>query len=606
MLTHQQIFGIIEAHKTKTHKERKQWDKYRSWYLSEYWGSQPDQATGSGDEESGLEMETNFPYAWIDTMVANVCPTNPQVTVNARRKKLAPAARFREALVNDTLRRNKAHSVLWKMATQTAICGRSFTKGVWNFKRNAVEFIPTDPRFIFFDMGSVRWSDIRYICEVTVLTKAEFNSRVRGKGRKSGTYNPDVAKRANFGGYPKWLKDNWRNKAMLNEASREVYEWTTVYEFYDFEAERYYHFGTEGEEPLFEGELPYRFMKNPFQMLTFNDNMSDMGGLSDVKLIASAQERLNELDTLELVFAQSTIPVMLVQAGLVDNPEQLISALRDADGPGAMVNVQGKQNAPLRDIIGSTPTAALSPSFDKMRDRAMRIVEFVLGIPQYSRGVVGVSDVATEVALADTATRTRNGRRIKAVEDVVSWMAQCTVGLYEEFFSEDMILPVRLTGSREVLEVTRESLIARDARDEDEEHPLDYDYEALPYSPSENNRLVQLKNVGQFMEFLMQAPQVDKERLVQKMLELLQLGDISLSKAEQEAQQQAEAQAQPPQGPPGMVPPPPGGDTIATGALPPGTEPVSPVGGPGALSEYPGFAGAPGGFEGAPFAPPGS
>tara|TARA_R110002020_G_scaffold3690_2_gene16355 strand:+ start:5423 stop:7237 length:1815 start_codon:yes stop_codon:yes gene_type:complete len=599
MLTHQQIAGIIESHRTKTKKERKQWDKYRSWYLSEYWGSQPDQPTGSGDDESSIDLETNFPYAWIDTMVANVCPTNPQVTVNARRKKLAPAARFREALVNDTLRKNKTHSVLWKMATQTAVCGRSFAKGVWNFKRNAVEFIPVDPRFIFFDMGGTRWDDIRYICEVTVLTKAEFNKRVKGKKNKSGTYDPEAAKKAHFGGYPQWLKDNWRNKAMINEASREVFEWTTVYEFYDFESEKYYHFGAEGEEPLFEGELPYRYMKNPFTILSFNDNMTDMGGLSDVKLIASAQERLNELDTLELVFAQSTIPVMLVQAGLVDNPEQLISALRDADGPGAMINIQGKQNAPLRDIIGQTPTAALSPSFDKMRDRAMRIVEFVLGIPQYSRGVVGVSDVATEVALADTATRTRNGRRIKAVEDVVNWMAQCTVGLYEEFFSDDLMLPVRLTGSRDVLEVTRETLMARQMRDENEEQPLDYDYEAIPYSPTENNRLVQLKNVSQFMEFLMQAPQVDKDRLAQKMLELLQLGDIVLSKGEQQAQemkQQEQMAAQAPQqaGPPGQ------GDTIATGALPPGTEPPSPVGGPAALSEYPGFAGAPSGFEGGP------
>jgi hypothetical protein len=601
-LTHKQIFGIIEAHRTKTTKERKQWDKYRSWYLSEYWGSQPDRPTGAGEEENTLDIETNFPYAWIDTMVANVCPTNPQVTVNARRKQLAPAARFREAMVNDTLKRNNAHAILWKMATQTAVCGRGFVKGVWNFRRNTVEFIPVDPRFVFFDMGGARWEDVRYICEVTVLTKAEFEKRIYSKKNKEGTYDPKVAERAHFGGYPQWLKDNWRNKAMLNEASREVYEWTTVYEFYDLESERYFHYGTEGEEPLFEGELPYRFMKNPFRMLTFNDNMTDMGGLSDVKLIASAQERLNELDTLELIFAQSTIPVMLVQAGLVDNPEQLVSALRDADGPGAMVNIQGKQNAPLRDIIGETPTSSLSPSFGQMRDRAMRIVEFVLGIPQYSRGVVGVSDVATEVALADTATRTRNGRRIKAVEDVVSWMAECTVGLYEEFFADDMILPVRLTGSRDVLEVTRETIMAKEFIDPEKEGPLDYDYDTVPYSPTENNRLVQLNNIGQYMELLMQAPQVDKERLMSKVLELLQLNDVLLTKGEQQAQQmQAQQAAQPAPG----APPQGGGDTLATGALPPGTEPPSPVGGPGALSDYPGFAGAPGGFEGAPFPAPG-
>jgi hypothetical protein len=137
-----------------------------------------------------------------------------------------------------------------------------------------------------------------------------------------------------------------------------------------------------------------------------------------------------------------------------------------------------------------------------------------------------------------------------------------------------------------------------------EEHPLEYDYEAVPYSPTENNRLVQLKNVSQFMEFLMQAPQVDKERLIQKMLDLLQMGDILLSEGEQQAQALKQAQQMPPGMPPG-APPAGGGDTVSTGALPPGTEPPSPVTG-GELSDYPGFAGAPGGFQGAPFTPPGS
>jgi hypothetical protein len=81
------------------------------------------------------------------------------------------------------------------------------------------------------------------------------------------------------------------------------------------------------------------------------------------------------------------------------------------------------------------------------------VIEFILGIPQYSRGVVGVADVATEVALADTATRTRNGRRIKMIEDAIDTLAHKVVGLYEEFLPPNTMLPIRLTDSQDVLKL---------------------------------------------------------------------------------------------------------------------------------------------------------
>tara|TARA_Y100001973_G_scaffold103528_1_gene170994 strand:- start:2053 stop:2745 length:693 start_codon:yes stop_codon:yes gene_type:complete len=214
-----------------------------------------------------------------------------------------------------------------------------------------------------------------------------------------------------------------------------------------------------------------------------------------------------------------------------------------------------------------------------MRERCTQVIEFVLGIPQYSRGVVGVADVATEVALADTATRTRNGRRIKAVEDLVGELGNHIVGLYEEFLPNDTILPLRLTDSREILEVTRESLRARDERNP-EEGPMDYDYSAIPYSPTENHSLIQLQKLQQYLPLLLESPQVDREKLVLKLLELLQMTDIM---------QDAPPQPEMPMGMPPqeqMMPPAPGGDTLVTGALPPGTQeqplPPLPAGGPGA------------------------
>lgn len=589
-LTQRQIQGIIKTHRAKSRVERKDWDRWRAWFVADYWGSDEDRPSGSTDiaEEEDVNFQTNYPYAYIDTMIANVCPQNPQVTVLARQEPLKAAAQFREALVNDAFRRTKLHTTMWRAATNASICGRGFLKSVWDFRRETVEIFDVDPRAVFFDMSASRFEDIRYLVEVTVLTKEEFKSRSESAEGKPSQYNPKAAKKAYYGGYPTWLKDNIRDNAMLNEASLEVFKWVTVYEVYDFVGNRYYHILDQVEEPLFEGELPYKYIRNPFTLITFNENMTDLGGLSDIKLIASIQERLNEIDTLELWHAHTSTPVAMVNTSLVDNPEALMSALREANQPGSMISVEGKANAPLKDIVGSTPVPNFSPEFREMRDRCNQVIEFVLGIPQYSRGVVGVADVATEIALADTATRTRNGRRIKIMEDAQGNLAENTVGLYEEYLTPNTMLPIRLTGSQQVLTVTRETLAMRPQR-KPVDRSFEYDYTAIPYSPTENHRLVQLQKLQQYMPLLLDNPAVDNEKLIAKLLDLLGMKDILAP----------EGAAPPPQGQPAaapsMGPPPPeedegarmGTDNIAAGGLPPGIElPTAPLpmGGPG----YPG------------------
>ena len=130
-LTKQQIKGLIETHRAKAHIDQKEWDKVRSWYTSKAWGSSED------IDKDELVMETNYPYAFVDTMVANICPNNPEITVNARKKLLHEAAKYREALVNDTFNRTAGHRVLWRAATMAAVYPRSFVKAVWNFRKRS-------------------------------------------------------------------------------------------------------------------------------------------------------------------------------------------------------------------------------------------------------------------------------------------------------------------------------------------------------------------------------------------------------------------------------------------------------------------------------------
>jgi hypothetical protein len=595
MLKGEQILGIIKSHKRKQEYDLRRWDKYRSWYLSEYWQKEEDVPQGAGGEyldegEEDVNLETNYPYAFIDTMISNICPTNPQVSVIARREKNRPAAKFREALINDCFRRNKLHKRMWSAATDGSLCGRAFIKTAWNFDRGTPETFVTDPRHVFFDLAAARWEDIRYLIEVTVLTEDEFQKRAKRKRDGSGAnYRKAVVELAKPSGYPQWLEDRTRESEAINSSTKAYYRWVTVFEVYDFVGERYCHMLEDVDEPLFEGSLPYRYVKNPFSLLTFNDNKTDLGGLSDVRLIEGPQERLNEIDTLELWHAHTSIPVTVLNKALVDDPEEFMEMLRSANQPGMIAWLTAKNNAPLRDVIGSTPVPQMDPNFEKMRSRCTQIIEFILGIPQYSRGVVGVADVATEVALADTATRTRNGKRIKQMDDLVSDLGKKVVGLYEEFLPRDSELAIRLTDSREVLEVSRKSMLMAENR-EDGEEPLDYDYDAVPYSPTENHRIIQLKNLEKYLQILMQSKAIDQEKLMAKLLELLQLGDVLKTEEPPPPPGQEQPMGLPPEmaammggggiAPPGM----PGMDNIATGALPEGTDvPISPtgVGGPG-------------------------
>ena len=600
------IVGIIESHKKHSERERTNWDRWLRWYQSQYWGGGSDGPTG-GFEDDGddLNLETNYPYAFIDTLIANVCPTNPKVTVTALRESNHESSRYREALINYTLYKQAGHRILWKKATEASMYGRGISKVVWNHKRRRAEINNVDPRYFFYDMSATKWEDLRYVCEVTVLTQQEFDRRVEGKGKK-GTkrlYSSEVSELATADAYPTWLRDTQDDKTMVNKAAWDYFKWIVIYEFYDLTSKKYYHFLDGVTDPLFEGELPYRFVDNPFCPLWFNYNLVDMVGMSDIQLIAPAQERLNEIDTLELQHAQASMPYPVLNAGLCDNVEKVRNAIRNASDPYSLVEVHGLHNAPIDSILRWSTPPGLTPSFDNMRGRCIQIIEFILGLPQYSRGAVGVADVATEVALADTALRTRNGRRIKAIHDVIRDWATKIVALYEEFLDEETVLPLRLTDSKEVLEATREELAFRDVNAG--EDPMEWDYEALPYSPTENNRLVQLQMIQNNLETLLQLPGVDQQKVVFKYLDLLQLREAAKPAPPPGAMQPGAplpGEQMPQQVDEAGLP------NVMAGEMPMGTEPPQaplPFGGPGSTNQSLNTASVIGGHKGAGFDIPG-
>lgn len=562
---------IIENHKSRMKKMRRRWKRAAEMYRTEYYRRGSTDYFDEGDyivDDEGITFENNWLFAFADTMIANIIPTNPECTIRHRRSELEKSAKFRELLVNDLLYKEKAHSKLWKLGTRSTIFPRSFIKCVYSETKGRPILRVLSPEFIFFDAMAEDWEDIRYICEVTVLTRGEFEKRIKKRGKKAGVYRSDALEEASFGPYPDWLidEDMGTNDDDDHNIVREGFDWITIYEYYDLVSKEFFHYMEDSQVPLLVAPLPYKMLPNPYYMMSFNDNLKDLGGLSDAELVFPTIERLNEMSSLEMWHNKSSIPVTVIHSGLVDDPAEFEDAMENVDGPGQIVTIAAKPKVDINQVMGTTPMPTLPVEWQSTKAALREQVEFVLGIASYQRGGVGQSDVATELALADTALRTRNSRRQKIVYDCIAWLAKAIVALYSEFMPSDSEIPVKLGLDENVEALTRDDLMF-----DRKEDPFDYDYEARPFNAQEGNSVVQLKTLTEFLPVFTQNPatasNIDQRKLVEKLLDLLQMPNLLTEQPPQQPMGPEGAPGAP--GMPGMPGAPAPGSQLPAQGVPP-------------------------------------
>ena len=538
-------FRVVESWRDKAKAQRKTLERYASAYRSAYY---PRTDTGEDhDDDNGVTRETNYIFAFADTMVAQIVPPNPAVTINANQKSLKEGAKFREALVNRNFAKEQLGKKMWGLCTRATVWPRAFLKTVWSPARKRPIYRVLDPQYVFFDLDAETWEDIRYVIEVVPLTRADFDRRVKKPKTRGGFYRSDAKEEVSFGAWPKWLKPeaDMEDRSSSDHTDdinivRDGYEWTVVYEVYDFKAKKFYHFADGVERALMVSDLPYKHLKNPYKLLTFNDNLKDLGGLSDAELVFPTLERLNELQTLKHWFLKTAIPVTVIHEGLVDDPEAFTDAYESIDGPGQTISLPAKAAVGINQVIGVTPTPTLPIEWGAEEQSLRSDVEFVLGMPAYTRGAVGQSDVATELALTDTANKTRNARRQKEVHLITQWAAEATIQLFMEFMEEEEEIPTRLLDGVDGKAITRELMEFGDISDD----PWAYDYTAHPFSASELNDVVKLKQFETLLPVLLQGIQtgdISSKKLFEQLTELMHMPGLMMDEDEKKKQQEAQA-----------------------------------------------------------------
>lgn len=585
-------FKTITSWKNKAKSERQDLEKMSQAYRTMYYPRE-EGANGALAFDDGLSVESNYYFAFADTLVAQVVPPNPQVTIAASRKALEDPAKYREGLVNKVFNKEKLSAKIWKLCTRATVWPRCFIKAVWSETRKRPIFRVINPHYIFYDMNAEDYEDIRYIIEVTPITKADFNKRLKKQGKSGGFYRKGAEEEVEFGKWPDWLEpdNDWADRPRIAEEKeinivRDEYEWTVIYEIYDLRAKKFYHYAEGVEAPLLTDDLPYQYLANPYFQLSFNDNLKDLGGMSDAELIYPTVERLNEMQSLEIWHCKASIPAAVIHEGLVDDPEAFTDAYEQIDGPGQAISLNAKSRVSINDVLGQTPVPQLPIEWERSQQRLESIIEFVLGLPAYQRGSVGQSDVATELALTDSATKTRNARRQKQVYNVIEWASRAAIGLFHEFMDDELQIPIRIADDLDETMVTREMLNFPENSPDD---PWAYDYESHPYNASELNDVVRLKQFEAFMPILLQAAEagiIDMRELMKKLLELLHLPDLL-------APPQPEGAAM--GGMPGMAPGAAGAGAGASPGMPSAAQPPM-IGGEVMVGS--GAQAVPGGLEG--------
>jgi hypothetical protein len=388
---------------------------------------------------------------------------------------------------------------------------------------------------------------VRYYLEAVPMTREDVEKKV-----KDGLFDSAQAEMLNFGQYPTWMATRNTGRISESEEVRKQFQWTVLYEFYDLTspAGGFFVLHPECKQPLLSDTLPYTFVRNNYHLLTFNDNLEDIRGMSDIELIENPVRRKDELLSLKLRFAQATIAATLVDGSAVDDAEAAKAKLSKATGPWDMVDLNITDGKSMKDVIGSTGTPQFNPAFDEIEQSIDQEIAFRLGMPEYSRGQTGSSDVATAYALVDANLQTRQGRRQIRINDVVRFMAATIVGLYEEFLRADDTIRLRLD-KKGYMALARKDMVMRDParaakmREMGQlpEPPLDVDYIVAAYSPMESNKANQLRKLSQFKEVLFGVPTIDQQKLYTKLFELLEWDDMTVEEQPAGPQQDPNAVA---------------------------------------------------------------
>lgn len=497
--------------------------------------------------------ESGILFSFVDNMAASICPLDPKIKMSARKKSLMATAKARELMINAEFERIKLARYVRQSAIRAAVFPRQITRAVWDTKRQRLVLRNVSPNRFVFDLDAEQWEDLKWVAEARILSQSEFQEKVSRKTKRTPLYGKDLME-VRGSVYPDWARDPADTE---KNAQRDQQSWVVVWQFYDFTGDgRFMEFLEDRQTPILVESLPYKHVRNPFFLLSFNSDLNSLRGFSDAMVVQEPMHRMGELGTLNNEFVRATIPHPILDESSVDDVEQTVEAFRNVNGPRSVVRVKVANGKSIQDVLSWRQAPGVNPAFMAAMESNKQDIMFRLGMPEYSRGATGTGQVATEFALAQAADQTRRGYKMSILNELIQWIGACVIGFYKEFMGAEQAYPVGGVSEDQEWEDLNRSLLGFDGSPRDEDM-LTYDVSS--YSGLDGNPALILQKLMTVMQYLLQNPNVDQSKLIAWIIELMEAPPALLQKQ----------QPMPP-GAPGAPGAPPSGELPPDAAAMPG------------------------------------
>jgi hypothetical protein len=524
-------------------QEKEIFDKARRYYRGDFWT----QRSTDLDTNTNLHLcSKNLIYAIADTAVSALLGPNPQVAANPRNARSQDQSPSVTGLLEYVFRSNRMRRRAATALIDAVLCKRGIFKTSWNKTEDRPVVKVCDPSTVFFDLTVRDVDDIKYWLEATVVPFSEFKARVES-GRydaKLDDVQPDR--------FPKWMLGS-KQRGETN-AVRDAFEWITVWEYYDRETNKVKHYVRQLDKVVFEDDIDYI----PYSMFSLNQSGVDCLGLSEVQLVLTQQETVNDLLTHMKRITYLMIPRVLYDAGRISE-EDLNKAV--AASAGSFVGIAPQNSEALRSLgslFYEMPYPQNPQGVKEFVARQEDDAAFISALAEAARGQVVGARTATEMAIIDAQMKNRLATREGHINDAMEDMAAKCFYLCRKYMKGEKM--IRVAGDRKWAAVDISTIA-----------DVEVDFEMVSYNPIKTNPAVMVETLLQLIPLLQQDPNVDGRRLTEEIVKGIGL-PMGLIMPEEDVAMAAQAEAQMAQqlamggaGAPGGGGPPMG----AEGGLPP-------------------------------------
>lgn len=505
-----QIKVLVEAHKRKYKQDEvPKFQIMEKFYNNEFFDEYGHRKAKNDFNATDPRTSINLVFATVETAKSLLLGQDIAIAANGHTPEAYKVQQAISRLVSAEFRRNNMRALSSLALDNALLKRRGIFKTIFDPANNCTKIFTVDPAYVCYDLNAKVPAQSRYWGHLNNMSWRTFVKMVKkGVYKRPGKANEKIVPDK----VPSWALLNSKKDQHLVD---EVFGIALVWEIYDMERMKAYHYHETTGCILWEGPID----DQPLSMFSLNHNNRNMDGLSEVELILSKQQTINNIYTTMHQIIHRMLSRMLVDTSIVDFDE-VMDAYHAPAGTAIPVRGTNHNGKSLKDAFFELPTAKPDKMLPEFSQLLIGNAQWETGVNAQSRGGATNVRTAAEMASIDAFTRSRVAFREGNFKDGLSEVAERVVRLMKKYGKGPYTL-----------------------KDKDTFHHLnqidlkyfDGHFDISPYAPVKNNPQMIADVIGSMGNFLVGNPQIDQQKLLEILLESLGLP----IEAQQVTQQQA-------------------------------------------------------------------